>query len=457
MKDSIKAATPSTLEPHANQRAQAPVRHWNEHRRDLVRILFIHSCPADVQRCLHELTRMRLTISSELALTPEDCAERLGLASFDIVIAEYPGPDWRETQLLDLLTQSKKEVPLLFLAPSFKREIAAELILQGAADCIEMENVGHLPVAIHRALDARVLRGQRDRAERELRLSEARFGALAGNLIYGVCHCSLDGRFLDVNHAMMKILGYEARDELLAQFLVRDIFQDPVKRGQLLGQTGEGIPLEAEWKRKDGAVLKIRLSGRKVLGQQGELGTYEVIAEDVTKQRALEDHLRRLAASDPLTGLANYRHLVDVLDSEIKRSKRTGREFALLFLDLDGLKLINDRCGHLEGNQALCRLADVLSASCRDIDTPARFGGDEFAVVLPETHAEDADRVARRICESLANESNGPTLSVSVGIAVYPQNGDSIEQLLSEADSRLYSMKQQKATNGKSGEPGVRR
>jgi diguanylate cyclase (GGDEF)-like protein len=253
---------------------------------------------------------------------------------------------------------------------------------------------------------------------------------------------------------MMKMLGYDARDELLAQFLVRDIFQDPVRRAQLLGQTSEGTlaeALETEWKRKDGRVLKIRLSGRAVLGQRGELETYEVIAEDVTKQRELEDHLRRQAASDPLTGLANYRHLVAVLDSEIKRSERTGREFALLLFDLDGLKRINDRCGHLVGNQALCRLADVLSACCRGIDTPARFGGDEFAVVLPETHAQDANQVARRICESLASDGNGPTLSVSVGIAVYPHQGYSIERLLCEADSKLYLMKQQKATTGQSG------
>ncbi len=171
---------------------------------------------------------------------------------------------------------------------------------------------------------------------------------------------------------------------------------------------------------------------------------YEVIAEDVTRQRELEDHLRRLAASDPLTGLANYRRLVDVLDLEIKRSKRTSREFALLFVDLDGLKLINDRHGHLIGSQAICRLADVLCSCCRDIDTPARFGGDEFALVLPETAAGAANRVARRVCESVANDGKGPKLSVSVGVAVYPENGNTIESLLCEADSALYSMKRQR-------------
>ncbi len=116
----------------------------------------------------------------------------------------------------------------------------------------------------------------------------------------------------------------------------------------------------------------------------------------------------------------------------------------MLFFDLDGLKRINDRHGHMIGSQALCRLADVLCSCCRDIDTPARFGGDEFALVLPETDAEAANLVARRICESIANDGTGPKLSVSFGVAVYPENGETIERLLSQADSALYLMKRQK-------------
>jgi diguanylate cyclase (GGDEF)-like protein len=168
---------------------------------------------------------------------------------------------------------------------------------------------------------------------------------------------------------------------------------------------------------------------------------YEVIAEDVTKQRKLEDHLRQQASKDPLTGLANYRHLVDVLDSEIKRSERTKREFALLLFDLDGLKQINDRYGHLTGSQALCRLADVLCISCRDIDTAARFGGDEFALVLPETNGSSAKLVAHRICESLAKDGREPKLSVSVGVALYPVDGEKLDTLLGAADVALYLMK----------------
>jgi diguanylate cyclase (GGDEF)-like protein/PAS domain S-box-containing protein len=416
-------------------------------KRKLVRILFIHRFPAEIEHCLYELKKLRFIVSSEVVVTPEQFAERLRSESFDLVVAEHPSPNWEETQALDVLREMKQDIPVIFLVYGLKRETTAEFILKGAADCIEMDRISHLPVAVHRALDEKALRDQRDRAEKDLRRSEARYRALAGNLSYGICRCSLDGTFLEVNEAMIRMLGYTSREELLALDLARDIIQDPGRRAQLLGQSGaDGLvdPIEIECQRKDHAILKVRLSGREVFSEQGELEAYEVIAEDITRQRELEDHLRRQAASDSLTGLANYRHLVDVLDGEIKRSDRTGREFALLFFDLDGLKRINDRYGHMTGSQALCRLADVLCCCCRAIDTPARFGGDEFAVVLPETNAREAYQVARRICESVASDTDGPKLSVSVGIAVYPQDGDTIEKLLRQADSALYLMKKQR-------------
>src|ERR1700730_11838189 len=319
-------------------------------------------------------------------------------------------------------------------------------LTKGVYDCIEMDHIGHLPVVIHRALHEKTLREERDRAENGLKHSEARYRALAGNLNYGICRCSLDGKFLEVNKAMVKMLGYASREELLSVHLAGDLVQEPEKQAQWLGQSGQRgsvEPIEIVWKRKDGTTLKVRLSGQEVTGEQDELESYEIIAEDVTKQRQLEDHLRQQAACDPLTGLANYRRLAEVLAMEVKRSERTGREFALLLFDLDGLKKINDRYGHLTGNNALCRVADVLSF-CRDIDTAARYGGDEFAVVLPETGAEAAKQVAQRICDGIANDGMVPPLSVSIGIAVYPQDGGRIEPLLRTADAAMYLMKASK-------------
>jgi diguanylate cyclase (GGDEF)-like protein len=165
------------------------------------------------------------------------------------------------------------------------------------------------------------------------------------------------------------------------------------------------------------------------------------VAAEVSEHRRADERVRQLVVTDPLTGLANYRRLLEALGSEMKRYGRSGRPFALLFLDLDGLKHINDTHGHLVGSQALCRLAGVLRDHCREVDTPARYGGDEFAVVLPETGSEQAEQIATRIRERTATDGGNPPISVSVGGAVFPEDGDTIDTLLSAADRALYGMK----------------
>jgi len=155
----------------------------------------------------------------------------------------------------------------------------------------------------------------------------------------------------------------------------------------------------------------------------------------------LFEQVHHLAVSDPLTGLANYRRLLDVLENETERTNRTGRPFSVLLLDLDGLKKINDSYGHLVGSRAIRRLADILRIHCRAVDTAARYGGDEFALVLPESKEEDAHRVANRIREVLVGDGEQPALSASIGISVYRGDGERIEKLLADADQDLYAEK----------------
>ena len=358
-------------------------------------ILFVHTGLAEVQNCLRELEHAHTPFNTHVVSTPKAFVDRLSSESYDVVLAEYPMPGWQGAPPLEVLRHRGTQPPLIFVAHAISLETVAELLSQGAADCIEVQHIGHLPVVLRRVLQASNLREERDRAERRLRHSEAHYRALVGNLVYGMCRTNCEGRLLNANDALAAMLGYSSKEELLNAGLLDEIFADGQKKSRMLGrvdQETQPAPLEVDWQQKGGISLKVRLSGREADDEHGQMDGYEIVVEDITKQRELEDHLRQLAAKDPLTGLANYRVLVDVLDSEIRRSERTGREFAL---------------------------------------------------VLPETTAVSAELVAQRIRETLALDGRGTKLSASIGVAAYPKAGSSIGQLLSAADASMYAMKDQ--------------
>src|SRR5260370_5255698 len=148
-----------------------------------------------------------------------------------------------------------------------------------------------------------------------------------------------------------------------------------------------------------------------------------------------------MAVTDSLTRLSNFRRFISVPEAELYRSRRTQRPFSVVLLDMDGLKIINDHYGHLTGSRALVRIGKILRNHSRAIDTAARYGGDEFALVLPEAGKDIASRVVSRIRELLSAEPEHPALSVSAGVAAFPEDGDTPEKLLGAAGRALYPMK----------------
>jgi len=162
-----------------------------------------------------------------------------------------------------------------------------------------------------------------------------------------------------------------------------------------------------------------------------------------------------LSVTDDLTGLYNSRYLNQVLRRESKRASRSGRPLSLLFLDLDGFKAVNDTHGHLSGSRALVEAAGVIRRCARETDIAARFGGDEFAVILPDTGSEGAVAVAERVWERVAEhrfltaEGLDIHLTASIGVATFPDAAASAEELVKAADTAMYLVKD-------SGKNGVR-
>jgi two-component system cell cycle response regulator len=168
---------------------------------------------------------------------------------------------------------------------------------------------------------------------------------------------------------------------------------------------------------------------------------------------ALDNALRMqraeaLSVTDDLTSLYNSRYLTQVLRREVKRASRSGRPLSLLFLDLDGFKSINDSHGHLFGSRALVEAAAVIRSSARETDVVARFGGDEFALVLPDTGSDGARAVAERVRERIAAhaflQADGLhiRLTASVGVATLPDVAGSEEALIQAADQAMYRVKE---------------
>lgn len=438
---SIRNKTPSN-------RANAQTGIAASHRHRTLRVLFIHRDADVVDACVQELQKSQFAVSADVVMTLAQCASRLHSEAYDAIVAEYPSPNWKSSQSLQLLRQTVEDAPLIFVTASLKAKYIDALAAHGVFDYVESNHVVQLPMVVRRALNERELRAELQQAEKALRNSQSLYRALVENPSYGICRCDAEEKFIDVNQALSTMLGYGTKEELLAANLASEFVLDLDRQLPFRARDGQEShpiePVEIEWKRKNATTLKVRISGRAIFNENGLFSGYEIIAVDITEQRALEDHLRRLALSDSLTGLANHRRLFEVLHAEICRTKRTNREFSLILLDLDGLKRINDQLGHLAGNKALCRLSQILTDCCRFIDTAARQGGDEFALVLPETGAADATLVAQRVCDLLAADSEEPALSVSVGVASYPRDADAIGTLLYAADRALYSMKSKK-------------
>ena len=255
---------PANNETHQNHQLPG-ARLIATHRRRIVRILFVDDKESDVELCLHELKRMDFAVSSDWVQIPAEYRERLRTQSYDVIVCDYSMPNWTGMEALELLQQTNQEIPFILATSTLEEEMTDAFIRKGAFDCVDKKRLNRLPLAVALAVEEKNRREERNHAEKELRHSEAHYRALVENPTYGICHFDVDGRFLDVNDALVAMLGYGSKEELMAVNLATDIIRDPIERAQLFEsyrQTGHVDLIEVEWKRKDGTPMKVRLSGQ---------------------------------------------------------------------------------------------------------------------------------------------------------------------------------------------------
>lgn len=252
-----------------------------------------------------------------------------------------------------------------------------------------------------------------------------------------LCVADREGRFTRVNDAWSETLGY-SKGELLSQPFVAFVHPDDRERTiaaaqMLAGGPNELFDFENRYRAKDGRWHWLYWSARSDDRQ------IYAVARDVTDRKRLEaqrlDSVRALAHTDELTGLPNRRAFESELPRELARARRSGLPLCVIMLDLDGLKQINDAHGHAAGSNAIKRVAAASAASLRSTDMIARWGGDEFGVVLPGSRLDEAGAVAERLRRALR-----PRPTISVGIAQW-DGQESVDELVERADGALYRAK----------------
>jgi len=189
------------------------VRHIATHRRRIVRILFVDDSESDVDLCLNELKRMDFAVSADWVQSAAEFDGRLRTQSYDAIVCDYSMPNWNAMEALELLLQLKQETPFILVAKGLNETttVTDTFIRKGAFDCVDKNRLNRLPLAVALAVEEKTRREERNHAEKELRHSEAHYRALVENPTYGICRFDSNGSFLDVNDALVAMLGYESK------------------------------------------------------------------------------------------------------------------------------------------------------------------------------------------------------------------------------------------------------
>lgn len=296
------------------------------------------------------------------------------------------------------------------------------------------------------------------RRKEELRRQRERYRALFEDAAEAILVSDRTGVIQEVNDAFVELSGY-ARDEIEGAH-APDFYADPARRKEVverLQSTGQVEEFVVRLRRADGAIRYCRMSASQLETSDGKL--IQAVLRDVTERRRHREALQHQALHDPLTGLPNRSLFWDRLQQAVARVERRGGVGALLYLDLNGFKYVNDRHGHQAGDEVLVEVGRRVSDAIRDSDTVARIGGDEFVVVLPElTARNEAREVAQRVLETLTEpirtESTDVRLSAAGGISfISDEDGaaavqtsearDDPDALLQRADAAMYRAKEE--------------
>lgn len=379
---------------------------------------------------------------------------------FAVILLDIQMPDINGYEVATRIKQIErgKNVPIIFITAIFQDE---ENVHQG----YETGAVDYLfrPVDVH-ILTSKVKTflkmhkqkilleqeiEQRRKTEAALRIAEAKYRSIFERAVEGIFQSTLDGQFIEVNPSMLRILGYDSADEIVGKSGMRAILMADNDERQayeeIIERDGSVINYEFHVRRKDGAIIWCSLNARLVQPDEGPV-FIEGVLEDITDRKNTELELKRLAMVDSLTGIANRHRFFDRLEHALAVAKRYDTLAAVLFIDLNEFKKVNDTFGHHTGDELLRMVAKRLQDRTRESDTLARIGGDEFGLLLTGLNDQEGGiATARSLLEVLKEpfsiQDAEVEVGATIGISFYPDDAKEPVALISRADAAMYGAK----------------
>lgn len=389
----------------------------------------------------------------ELAANGEDGMAMADGGGYDIVLVDYDMPRAGGVDVLRTLTARRNAPPVIMLTGKGNERVAVEALKLGATDYIvkdpEMEYLELLPIVMRQVLWKQMLVTEKEHIFSAIQESEERYRKLVELSPDGIAIIS-GHHFVFINPSGLALLGAETVDEVIGtRFLERmsELSQEKTAGWLVtLEENGQAMPwVEEVMLKLDGTPFHVELSAVPFL-YEGR-GALQLIFRDITERKLAKERLEQLAHFDHLTMLPNRVLFFDRLGYLLDQARRYDFPFALLFLDLDRFKAVNDTLGHPVGDLLLKQVGERLTACLRRSDTIARMGGDEFTVILSRvTEPADAGVVAGKLLGTFAVPFSlrGELRQVraSIGISLYPQDGNDADALLKKADTAMYRAKE---------------
>ncbi len=410
------------------------------------RVLLVEDDPGDANLVQHSLRQSREPVFDVVWVdTLADARQKILESPPDLLLLDLSLPDSHGLKTVQSVREVTGHLPLIVLTGHDDTGFALQTLEAGAQDYLVKGsfNTDSLVRAIRYAMS-------RARLEQRLLESEARFRNMADAAPVLMWEAAVDHRYTWVNQTWLAFTGRSLEQEINHGWM-ENVHPDDLAalKDEYCAHFAAREPFQMEYRlrRNDGEYRWMVAYGSPRLEIHGDICGYIGMCMDITERKILQQELLQQAHVDYLTGLCNRRYFIEQGEAELARSLRYNSPLSMLMLDIDHFKKVNDTYGHKTGDVVLQRLSQICRDALREIDIPARLGGEEFAILLPETAGEKAFEVAERLRQIIAEaavplEQGLPLhFTVSIGVATFKGDHLNIDMLLSLADQALYQAK----------------